>query len=168
MSIAAFFRTPIPCVQAYTYMLSGRPVTVYTEVNYVNANVQPYKQGNTFVLGGEDLAGLFYYTNYQTVYTKSQPVLPYPADALPPGATLLTQGKFYFWYKRKWFVKVGDQDWTECGRNPKHYKWFGTASSDVPAVPDPLDPITVSDFEAVVNKLHIVNVFKVQPINNYP
>lgn len=167
MSIAAFFRTSIPCVQAYSYQLSGRPVTVYTEVNYIDANVQPMKQGATLV-SSDDLAGLFYYTNYQTVFTKSQPVLPYPADVLPPGATLLTAGKFYFWYHKRWYVKVGDQDWTECGRNPKHYKWFGTASSDVPAVPDPLEEASVRAFEINTNKLHMVNIFKVQPINNYP
>lgn len=168
MTIAAFYRTPLPCVQAYSYMLSGRPVTVYTEVVYINANVQPYKQGNTLVNGGEDSAGIFYYTNYETVYTKNQPNLPYPADALPPGATLLTPGKFYFWYNKKWYVKVGDQDWTDAGRAPKHYKWFGTASTDVPAVPDPLEESSVIAFENITTRLHMVNIFQVQPINNYP
>lgn len=169
MTIAAFYRTSIPCVQAYSYILSGRAVTVYTEVNYINSNVQPYKQGNTLVQAGADLAGIFYYTNYQTVYTKNQPSLPYPASALPPGATLLTPGKFYFWYKKRWYVKIADQDFTEAGKAPKHYKWFGTASAtDVPNVPAPLEESSVKAFESVTTKLHMVNIFQVQPINNYP
>lgn len=165
MSIAAFFRTSLPCVQAYSYQLSGRPVTVYTEVVYTSGNVQPMKQGYTLNMNDNSL---FYFTNYQTIYTKIPPLLPYPAGTLPPGATLLTPGKFYIWYKKKWYVKTGDQDWTEAGRAPKHYKWYAVSSTDVPAVPDPLEESSVIAFEAVTTKLHMVNIYKVQPINNYP
>lgn len=161
MTIAAFYRTSIPCVQAYSYLDSGNSVTVYTEVSYISANVQPMKQGFTF---NQTDGGLFFYTNFQTVYTKQAPVLIPP---VVPGK-VLTAGKFYFWYHNKWYVKVGDQDWTECGRNPKHYRWYGTSSSDVPAVPDPLDEATVENFEEVVSHLHFVNLYMVQPINNYP
>lgn len=164
MSIAAFFRTAMPCVQAYHWQVAGRDQVVYTDTVYINSNVQPMKQGFTLNISDNSL---FYFTNYQTVYTKQVPLLPQPAP--PTGATGPGRpGKFYFWYKKAWYVKTGDQDWTECGRNPKHYVWYGIASTDVPAVPDPLDPITVQELEKAVSKLHMVNIFKVTPINNYP
>ena len=164
MTIAAFYRTSIPCVQAYTWTIAGRPETVYTPVTYLQANVQPMKQGFTF---NQNDGGLFYYTNFQTVFTKQVPQLQQPAP--PAGGTGLgAVGKFYFWYGGRWYVQTGNQDWTTCGRNPKHYRWYGIASSDVPAVPDPITEETVVAFEDAVSRLHFVNLFMVQPINNYP
>lgn len=161
MSIAAFYRTFVPFVRAYSYFDNdtGNNVDVETPPTWVKVNLQPFKQG--IQLDVTQTGNI--YKNWKTAYARTIPV--YDLENIPPQATLNGE---YFFYNGQWFAVTADQDWTTAGRAPKHYKYLAIAQTGQGSIQWP-EPVPfgqlVENFEAVIRELHQLTPLVIEELN---
>jgi len=159
MSRTTLYRTWTPVVGVYSYYDGGRTEQAYTALDFYKSNVQPWKNSNGYATESG-----FVFEDYNLLYTRKAPEFIQPSD-IPDTATDITFAEWYFFVDGKWYLVVGDEDWSNSGRQPKHHKYYGSYTpttsnpvSEAVGEPTPL-PELVTKFENAVNELELVSQY---------
>lgn len=139
MSIAQFYRTPIPMVKVASYRNEyGDNMEVVTPIVQPLGNTQPYKNG----LVQNNTSGGLVFNSFWIVYLKNLPEWDW-SGAEGADEDDLNEAKTYVMIDGEWYSLVGQQDWTKAGRGVKHWKLFceKLTSIAIPNIIKDLKPI---------------------------
>lgn len=149
MTIRQLYRSWVAVVGEFTYNDSGRPKAVYSDIQWIKGNVQPWKKGEALE---STTQGLLVFKDYKVVFT-ANPIETASDEELdiPPEASDIEFKRNWMYVGDKWYALMQTQDWTTPNRGVKHYKHFilhesGSVQEVVPPfTPTPMAKL-VDDF----------------------
>jgi hypothetical protein len=153
-----FYRNWVGVVGRFSYRELGDLKEAFTEVEFVRGNLQPWKDS---VGALNSSSGVFIFEDYFLLYTRKKLEFEQP-ESIPEDAEGVTFDGWWFFYDNKWYNVLGDEDWSQAGRNPKHQKYYGkyaSGNADIiegVGVPIPLAEL-VDNFELIVSELEQVS-----------